>query len=61
MEGVFTVTGLNQAVNDRLSSDPELAKVRVRGEISGAKKYPSGHVYFTLKDEYASVSCVLFR
>jgi len=61
MEGVFTVTGLNQAVNDRLTSDPELAKVRVRGEISGAKKYPSGHVYFTLKDEYASVSCVLFR
>ncbi|NLA96168.1 MAG: exodeoxyribonuclease VII large subunit, partial [Clostridiaceae bacterium] len=61
MDGVFTVTGLNQAVNDRLSSDPELAKVRVRGEISGPKKYPSGHVYFTLKDEYASVSCVLFR
>ncbi|HPX92949.1 MAG TPA: exodeoxyribonuclease VII large subunit [Bacillota bacterium] len=61
MDQVFTVTGLNRAVNDRLSKDPELGKVRVRGEISGLKKYPSGHIYFTLKDEYASVSCVLFR
>ncbi len=61
MEGVFTVTALNRAVNERLSNDPELGKVRVRGEISGLKKYPSGHFYFTLKDDYASVSCVLFR
>lgn len=61
MEGVFTVTALNRAVNECLSNDPELGKVRVRGEISGLKKYPSGHFYFTLKDDYASVSCVLFR
>lgn len=33
MDQVFTVTGLNRAVNDRLSKDPELGKVRVRGEI----------------------------
>ncbi|HZK29427.1 MAG TPA: exodeoxyribonuclease VII large subunit [Clostridia bacterium] len=61
MNTIFTVTQLNRAVNDRLSNDPELGKIRVRGEISGYKKYPSGHAYFTLKDENASVSCVLFR
>jgi exodeoxyribonuclease VII large subunit len=61
MNKVITVTELNRAVNDRLSNDPELGKVRVRGEISSFKKYPSGHAYFTLKDENASVSCVLFR
>lgn len=61
MDGIFSVTELNQAVNERLAKDPVLGKVRVRGEISGLKKYPSGHHYFTLKDDYASVSCVLFR
>ena len=61
MNKVITVTELNRAVNDRLSNDPELGKVRVRGEISSFKKYPSGHAYFTLKDENASVSCVLLR
>ncbi len=61
MREVFSVTELNRAVNARLSNDPELGKVRVRGEISGLRKYASGHSYFTLKDENASVSCVLFR
>ncbi|HHX29966.1 MAG TPA: exodeoxyribonuclease VII large subunit [Clostridiaceae bacterium] len=61
MDLVFSVSELNRAVNARLSRDPELSRVRVRGEISGLKKYPSGHSYFTLKDEEASVSCVLFR
>lgn len=60
MKGVFSVSELNWAVNARLSSDPDLARVRVRGEISGLRKYASGHSYFTLKDENASVSCVLF-
>lgn len=61
MNPVFSVTELNRAVNDRLSQDPVLGKVRVRGEVSGLKTYPSGHSYFTLKDDTASVSCVLFR
>ncbi len=61
MADVFSVAELNRAVNETLTKDPLLAKVRVRGEISGLKKYPSGHIYFTLKDSEAAVSCVLFR
>ena len=61
MNQVFSVIELNRAVHERLSRDPQLGRVRVRGEISGFKKYASGHSYFTLKDESASVSCVLFR
>ncbi len=33
----------------------------VKGEISGFKAYPSGHWYFTLKDEAAQLSCVVWR
>jgi len=35
--------------------------VWIAGEISGAKAQPSGHVYFTLKDGEATVSCVAYR
>ena len=33
----------------------------VAGEISGVKLYPSGHYYFTLKDESAQIQCVCFK
>ena len=35
-------------------------KIFVEGEISGWKTYASGHAYFTLKDENAQISCVMF-
>lgn len=61
MNRILSVSELNRAVHERLSRDPLLARVQVRGEISGFKTYASGHSYFTLKDKDASVSCVLFR
>ena len=36
-------------------------RVFVSGEISGWKVYPSGHAYFTLKDDGAQISAVMFR
>ena len=44
-----------------MESDPMLSAVFVRGEISNYKKYPSGHHYFSLKDETGTLRCVLFR
>lgn len=61
MNGIFSVAQLNRFVNELIVSDPQLASVRVRGEISGFKKYPSGHSYFQLKDKDSQVSCVMFR
>ena len=61
MSAVFTVTDLNKYIGEVLAADPMLSAVRVHGEISGFKKYPSGHLYFTLKDKDSSVNCVAFR
>ena len=38
-----------------------LSGVAVRGEISNYKVYPSGHHYFTLKDEASALKCVMFK
>lgn len=39
----------------------EVGEVWVKGEISGFKTSAAGHVYFSLKDEFAVVSCALFK
>lgn len=57
----LSVSQLNEYVRRLLAGDPMLRSLRVEGEISGFKRYTSGHLYFTLKDETASVSCVMFR
>ena len=44
-----------------MDSNPALSNVAVQGEISNYKVYPSGHHYFTLKDENAALKCVMFR
>ncbi len=60
-ERIFSVTELNNYIKDRLDNDPVLAAVLVRGELSNYKVYPSGHHYFTLKDETGALRCVMFR
>ena len=41
--------------------DAELNPVAVRGELSGFTRAPSGHCYFTLKDESGQIRCAMFR
>lgn len=57
----LSVTELNGRIKALLDSDPVLSGVAVRGELSNYKTYPSGHHYFTLKDEESSLRCVMFR
>lgn len=57
----LSVTELNGIVKRLVESDPGLADVCVRGELSNYKIYPSGHHYFTLKDAESSLRCVMFR
>ena len=60
-QNVLSVTQVNEYIRTRLDADPLLAGVAVRGEISNYKLYPSGHHYFTLKDEGAALKCVMFK
>lgn len=57
----LTVSQLNRYVMSVLESDPNLSGLTIQGEISSFKKYPSGHLYFTLKDDNSAVSCVMFK
>ena len=60
-EKTFTVTEINNYINKKLKMDPNLKNIYVRGEISNYKSYPSGHDYFTLKDEKTQISAVMFK
>ena len=58
---VLTITQLNEYIRGKLDTDPLLNSVAVKGEISNYKLYPSGHHYFTLKDENSALKCVMFK
>ena len=58
---IFSVSEANNFVKALLDGVPQLQNIFVRGEISNYKLYPSGHHYFTLKDEGGALRCVLFR
>ena len=61
LKPVFTVSELNEYVDLMLSRDPYMGELTVTGEISAFKRHTSGHLYFILKDDAASVRCVMFR
>ncbi len=56
-----SVTQLTQYIKLLLDRDEILSQACVRGELSNYKIHSSGHHYFTLKDEGAVISCVMFR
>ena len=60
-KNIITVSQLNNYVKLKLETDQGLSRLFVRGEISNLKTYGgTGHLYFTLKDERAQVSAVMF-
>ncbi len=61
MDQALTVTQLNLYLRDLLDSQSLLSNVCVRGELSNYKIYPSGHHYFTLKDNESCLKCVMFK
>ncbi len=58
---VFTVRQLTRYVRTLLAGDRTLQRLWVRGEIADLTRHGSGHIYFTLKDEFSRLRCVLFR
>ena len=58
---VLTITQINEYIRTMMDADSLLCGIAVKGEISNYKVYPSGHHYFTLKDENSTLKCVMFR
>jgi exodeoxyribonuclease VII large subunit len=56
---IFTVSELTRSIRGTLET--KFSAIWVQGEISNYKLHPSGHQYFTLKDQRAQVSCVIWR
>jgi len=61
MQEVISVTQLTRYIKRLFSFDNILSDVCVIGEISNFKLHSSGHMYFTLKDEYSVIKCVMFK
>lgn len=59
-DNFITVSALNAYIKNLIDKDTSLIKVLVKGEVSNAKTYSSGHTYFTLKDESSQIPAVIF-
>ena len=58
---VFGVRQITRYLKALLAQEATLQEVAVRGEIADFVRHSSGHLYFTLKDEFAQLRCVMFR
>src|SRR4030067_467165 len=56
---ILTVSELTREIKDIL--EMQFAAILVEGEISNLKVPPSGHIYFTLKDDFSQIRVVLFK
>jgi exodeoxyribonuclease VII large subunit len=57
----WTVSELTQRIKEVLELDPSLQDVWLTGEVSNFTRSAAGHLYFTLKDSEAALSCVMWR
>lgn len=58
---ILSVSEINEYIKGLLDGDKLLTRVYIRGELSNYKIYPSGHHYFTMKDEGGAIKCVMFK
>ncbi len=56
----LTVSALTKYIKVKLESDKHLTRILIKGELSNFKRHSRGHFYFTLKDEQAAISCIMF-
>ena len=60
MQNVYTVGQINSYIKNMFAQDFLLQELSIKGEVSNCKYHSSGHIYFTLKDEKGTISCVMF-
>ena len=60
MASVYTVAQVTSYISHLFDEDFALKRISIQGEISNCRKHTNGHLYFTLKDEESTLSCVMF-
>ena len=60
LDQYLTVSALTKYIKTKLEGDKHLFSILLKGEISNFKKHSRGHFYFTLKDEGAQISAIMF-
>lgn len=61
MATIYTVAQINAYIKNMFTNDYLLRNVQIKGELSNVKYHPSGHIYFTLKDEGSTIAGVMFK
>lgn len=56
----ITISDLNRYIKVIVEKDPRIKNIQVIGEISNLKFHQSGHIYFTMKDEFSRINAVMF-
>jgi exodeoxyribonuclease VII large subunit len=60
MDQYLSVSALTKYIKAKLEGDKHLFSILLKGEISNFKRHSRGHLYFTLKDENAQISAIMF-
>lgn len=60
MANIYSVGQINAYIKMMFTEDFLLNRVYVKGEVSNCKYHTSGHIYFSLKDETGTISCIMF-
>ena len=59
-KNVYSVSEVNTYIERMFKDDFMLGNLSLSGEVSNCKYNHTGHIYFTLKDDGAAISCVMF-
>lgn len=61
MDKIYSVSQVNKYIKMVFDKDAFLTNINIRGEITNFKAHYTGHFYFTLKDDAATIKCVMFK
>ena len=61
LEQYLSVSALTKYIKAKLEGDKHLFSILLKGEVSNFKRHSRGHFYFTLKDEGAQISAIMFN
>jgi exodeoxyribonuclease VII large subunit len=58
---IITVTAVNNYIKKVIDNDFILSNSNIKGELSNVKIHSSGHIYFSLKDNFSKINCIMFK